>query len=230
MSRTSCLILLSLLLMPGYAETADKRNMTGKPPHASAYDGLLPAGMTPTPASGFHPSQLRGARVALVPSANFNEWARAWERRFDENGEKFKVREERFRGYEYSSNPRNFSERVTQALQPHVGEIFAAADLPEARQAGADYYLVVDGWLGTITRWNMYFHASGSVHLLDGNLQQLISAQGEAKVKYEEPSILQAGSMRQAFADNAERNSAQAIDEMSRQVVSGMQRHLAGSH
>lgn len=141
--------LLSLLLVLGHAQASEKKRLWGKPPYASAYDGLLPVGMTPSPATDFHPSQLHGARVALVPSANFNEWARVWERWHDENGEKFDMKSRgKLEGPRNNSNPRNFSEHVVQVLQPYVGELFIANDLPQARDAGADYYLIVDGWLG----------------------------------------------------------------------------------
>ena len=81
--------------------------------------------------------------------------------------------------------PKNFAERIVQALQPHVGEIFIATDLPQARDAGADFYLVLDGWLGTASGWNTWYRATGGAYLLDGSLRQAFSVQGEAKVKLE---------------------------------------------
>lgn len=228
MSRITILFLSCLFLVVSPAVAKEKNKMAGKAPYASAYDGLLPAGMTPSSAAGFHPSQLRDARVALVPSSNFNEWARVWERWFEEDGEKYKARGENRKNVEYSTNPRYFSEQVIQALQPHVGEVFIAADLVQARDAGADYYMILDGWLGSFTRWNTYLHATGGVTLLNADLQQAFSVRGEAKVKYEEPPLLQSFSP-SAWEDVYAKNAFQAIDEMSRHTISGMQQHLSGS-
>ena len=229
MPRLFATALLSLFFILGHAQAGEKKNMSGKPPHASAYEGLLPAGMKPAPAPDFHPAHLRDARVAIVPSANFNQWARVWQRWFEESGEKFKVREENRRNVEHSTNPRNFSEQVMQALQPHVGQVFVADDLVQARDSGADYYLILDGWLGSFSRWNTYLHATGSVELLDGNLQRALSAHGEAKVKYEEPPLLQSWS-RKAWEEVYAENASQAVDDMTRQVVSTLQLQLSSAH
>ncbi len=234
-SRIFALVLLSLFLMSGHAEAADKKNMAGKPPHASAYDGLLPAGMTPTPAPGFHPSQLRGARVALVPSANFNEWARIWANLYEEGGfenywgvKMFGHKRETFQGYENNSDPRNLAERIVQTLQPHVGEVFIATDLVQARDAGADYYLILDGWLGSFTRWNMWYQATGGVYLLDGALQQVFEATGTGKAELK-MGMLDAYSSRK-MADIQGRVSGEAMEEMLDDVTSTMQRQLAKSY
>ncbi len=227
MSRMIAAALLSLLFTFGQAQASEKKRLWGKPPYASAYDGLLPAGMTPTPAPGLHPSQLRGARVALVPSANFNEWARVWERWHDENGERFDRKSRgKLEGSRNNSNPRNFSEHVVQVLQPYVGELFIANDLPQARDAGADYYLIVDGWLGAplpfeMTCWDTCHRATGSVHLLDSELRLLFIAQGKGK------ATKSSGFFGQKTNEAMEVTMALAIEEMMREVTNGMHGHLS---
>lgn len=219
------------------ADAREKSKMTGKAPYASAYENLLPESMRPAPAKAFHPSELQDARIAVVPSANFNEWARIWEQWFDMEGKNYKRtswgfgggRGDKERGYEHSSNPRNFSDQVILALQPHVGEIVIATDLFQARDAGADYFLILDGWLGTSSGWNTYFHASGGVHLLNAGLEEVFSAQGDARIKYENPPLLKSGSS-EAIGENIEKSSEAAMSEMSRQVLEAMQIHLGRTH
>lgn len=232
MSRTIILILSCLLFAVSPADAREKNKMTGKAPHASVYENLLPAGVEPAPLKDFHPSQLRGARVALVPSANFNEWARIWADLYEEGGfenywgvKLFNHKRETFQGYENNSDPRNLAEQVVQTLQPHVGEVFIAADLVQARDAGADYYLILDGWLGTFTRWNTWYQANGGAYLLDGSLQQVFKAEGTGKAELK-MGMLDAYSSRK-MADIQDKVSGEAMDEMLREVTQAMQRQLA---
>lgn len=241
MSRIIALLLLSLSFLCFPTHAKEKKFLTGKAPHASAYEGLLPAGMTVAPATGFHPSQLQGKRVALVPSANLNEWARVWSRVYEEGGfeshwssrliyRDHEKNRDRHRGYENNTDPRNFTEQVIQALQPHVGEIFVAEDLPHARDAGADYYLILDGWFGLYnTVWNSWFHTHGGVYLLDEALRQAFSVHGEAKEKYETPSLMKSWSPN-AYAEIMDRQSGKITREMTDKVISDMQRQLIRSH
>lgn len=235
MSRIAILLLSCLFLFISPVAAKEKRTMTGKAPYASAYENLLPEGMQPAPVKDFHPSQLRSARVALVPSANFNEWARIWANLYEEGGfenywgvKMFGHKRETFQGYENNSDPRNLAERIVQTLQPHVGEVFIATDLVQARDAGADYYLILDGWLGSFTRWNMWYQATGGVYLLDGALQQVFEATGTGKAELK-MGMLDAYSSRK-MADIQGRVSGEAMEEMLNDVTSAMQRQLAKNY
>lgn len=218
-----------LMTISGDAFAKERRHMSGKPPFADAYAGLLPTGMQPQPLQDFRPAQLRQARVALVPSANFNEWARIWASWYEEGGfenhwsvRMFGQSRETHSGYEHNSNPRRLAEQVVLALEPHVGEVVVARDLAHAIEEGADYFLVLDGWLGTYTRvMSGGFSASGGVYLLDRGLGEAFRVQAESREK-------RSSGLFDSPSQENDRASAQVTGDLIGAITSGMRRHLSG--
>lgn len=156
----------------------------GRAPYDSPYTGLLPADFQLQPAAAIDLEHLRQSKVVLVPSGNYNEYARLWAEYFEEGGlerdwlQTFATgatrRREQLDGTIQNSDPRLFASRFADALRPYVREIGVAADLPEARAQGADYYLIVDAWLGADA---LKYRVAGGAYLLDSQLNSVITAQ-----------------------------------------------------
>lgn len=156
----------------------------GRAPYDSPYAGLLPNDFALQTAPSFDAADLRQSKVVLIPSSNYNEYARLWSEYYEQGGLErdwlqtlgtgADRRREQLDGTIQNSDPRLFASRLTDALRPYVREIGVAADLPTARAQGADYYLIIDAWLGADA---FKYRIAGGAYLLDGRLNSVISAQ-----------------------------------------------------
>jgi hypothetical protein len=187
----ACLFALAAHAAPagGDAVPKPKHRLGGKPPYATPYAGLLPDGFQVQPAPPVDAAQLARSKVVMVPSSNFNAYSEGWAYYYEKGGfeKNWAVRligatREGHAGIEDNSDPRMFATRVSDALRPRVRELGAAADLREARAQGADYFLVVDAWLGT-SHMGGHFVISGGAYLLDDQLRQVFAASGAGDAK-----------------------------------------------
>lgn len=192
------LVVLSLLFAPvalasptgSDAPAKPKYRPVGKPPFATPYVGLLPDGFQVRPAPPIDAAQLARGNVVMVPSSNFNAYSETWSYYYGKGGG-FKsnwagkllgATREHEVGIEENSDPRTFATRVSDALRPHVREIGVAADLQQGRTQGADYFLIVDAWLGT-SHMNGHIVISGGVYLFDSQLRLVFATSGAGDAK-----------------------------------------------
>lgn len=176
--------LLTLFAASAASAQETRARLFGSAPYDSPYAGLLPDDFQLQPAPSIDLAHLRQSKVVLVPSGNYNEYARVWSAYFEQGGlerdwlQTFAAgadgRRDQLDGTIQNSDPRLFASRLIDALRPYVREIGAAADLPTARAQGADYYLIVDTWL---SGGPMKLRIAGGAYLLDGRLNSVISAQ-----------------------------------------------------
>jgi hypothetical protein len=183
LSAVAALIMALALATPAAAQQC----MCGRPPERNVYAGLLATDFTPDDASAsFNPASLSGAKVAVIASANFNEYSRRWNHWYGEgNIENYwayrsnRLTRDDIRGYEQNTDPRAFADQLITLIEPHVGEVFSAPDLQQAREQGATYYLVADAWFGTTNAMNTGFKTWAGVYLLDSSLQLVFSANAD---------------------------------------------------
>lgn len=160
-------------------QRASACSLTGHPPQENVYAGLLPNGQTPADASSsFDPASLRGATVAIIPSANYNEYAARWAYWFaDGNIENYwafqaaGASRDSLRSFEHNTDPRHFADRLVQMFEPYVTRVIVATDIAAAHEQGATYFLVVDAWQGTPNHWNSQYQTWAGAYLLDSSLQ-----------------------------------------------------------
>lgn len=178
---------LAMLLMLFAASAASaqetRARFYGQAPYDSPYAGLLPDDFQ-LQTGTLDVAHLRQGKVVLIPSGNYNEYARLWSAYYEQGGlerdwlQTFAAgadgRRDQLDGMIQNSDPRLFASRLIDALRPYVREIGTAADLPTARAEGADYYLIVDTWL---SGGPMRLRVAGGAYLLDGRLNSVISAQ-----------------------------------------------------
>jgi|CXWL01.1.fsa_nt_gi hypothetical protein len=172
-----------------FATAADAQRLGGRVPHPNAYSGLLPEGFQLTAAPALDVEHLRRSKVVLVPSSNFNDYARLWVEYYEGGGfernwavQLLNVQREQVVGQQQNSDPRAFADRFAEALRPHVGELAVAEDLPSAREQGADYYLILDAWLSAPGQGSR-FRVAGGAHLLDGSLRHVMSLEGTGEAR-----------------------------------------------
>lgn len=161
-----------------------RARLYGSAPYDSPYAGLLPDDFQLQSAPSIDTAHLRQSKVVLIPSSNYNEYARLWSEYYEQGGlesdwlQTFATganrRREQLDGTIQNSDPRLFASRLVDALRPYVREISTAPDLPTARADGADYYLIVDTWL---SGGALKVRIAGGAYLLDGRLNSVISAQ-----------------------------------------------------
>ena len=174
-----------LMLFTASAASAQetRARFYGRAPYDSPYAGLLPDDFQ-LQTGTLDVAHLRQGKVVLIPSGNYNEYARLWSAYYEQGGlerdwlQTFATggerRREQLDGTIQNSDPRLFASRLSDALRPYVREIGTAADLPTARAEGADYYLIVDT---SLSGGAMRLRVAGGAYLLDGRLNSVISAQ-----------------------------------------------------
>ncbi|GAM96966.1 hypothetical protein U91I_00587 [alpha proteobacterium U9-1i] len=178
-------VTLALIVAP----TADAQRLGRRAPHATPYSGLLPENVQLDPAPPLDVEHLRRSKVVLVPSSNFNDYARLWVEYYEGGGfernwavQLLNVQREQVAGQQQNSDPRAFADRFAEALRPHVGELAVAEDLPSAREQGGDYYLILDAWLSAPGQGSR-FRVAGGAHLLDGSLRHVFSLEGAGEAR-----------------------------------------------
>lgn len=163
-----------------------------QPTDHPVFEGLLPEGFTVQEAP-LDPATFAGRKLVLVPSANFNAFTDTWARAYDPERRNWAMVVMGFDADDMNSSraasdPRSFSDRVAAALQPYFGSVEAAPDLATAREMGADYYAVIDLW-GAFSPMGGRYRTHGGVHLLDGQLRQILVATGRGDVRRQEGSV-----------------------------------------
>jgi hypothetical protein len=198
------------------------------------YEGLLPADFQMAEApQPMDRAAFRGAKIVIVPSANFNDYADTWQQRFDPeaiNGRwtaGLGIRSENLEGQRQAADPRLFSDAVITAVSPHFREVAVAQDLISAREAGAQYYLVVDYW-AAFSRWGGRYRSHGGVHLLDSQFRHVLSATGEGDVRREEGNIFEfyGGGGMQSLLNADARTYANGLNATMNPVIEGLRRQL----
>lgn len=182
------------VIAAGSEPASAQQCLCGRPPEQNVYEGLLADGFTAVDASAaFSPASLNGANLAIIPSANFNEYSRRWAHWYGDgegqgNIERYwayrlnNLDRDTTRNFELNTDPRGFADQLVALIEPHVGEVIVAADFQEARQQGATYYLVVDAWLGTPNFMNSSWKTWAGAYLLDGELQRVFAASADHQV------------------------------------------------
>lgn len=187
------------------------------------YEGLLPEGFQIQQAP-LDRAALAGRKLVMVPSANFNQYTETWIRGYDPENRNFA---QSLMGFDaadmesqrVASDPRSFSDRVTETLRPYFSAIEVAPDLATARERGADYYAVVDLW-GAFSPMGGRYRTHGGVHLLDGQLRQVLSVTAVGDVRRHEPSMFE--SLRTGFRavlDATGQTMADGIDATATPVL-----------
>jgi hypothetical protein len=186
----AALVVVSTWITPASAQQC----LCGRPPERNVYDGLLAEDFTPVDASAaFNPTSLNGAKLAIIASANFNEYARRWVHWYGEgegqgNIERYwayrlnSLDRDTTRPFEQNTDPRGFADQLVALLEPHVAEVIVAPDFQQAREQGATYYLVVDVWLGTPNFMNSSWKTWAGAYLLDSSLQRVFESSAEQQV------------------------------------------------
>ena len=146
--RANLTIIAAILVFSVWSTPAEaeRRCLCGRPPTENVYEGLLAADFTPVDASAqFQPSALRDAKLAVISSSNFNEYARRWAYWYDEDNidrywafQLFGQTRDNTREYEENTDPRRFGERLVVLLEPYVDQVVIAPDLQQAREQGYD--------------------------------------------------------------------------------------------
>lgn len=176
------------------APASAQQCLCGRPPERNVYEGLLAEDFIPVDASAaFNPAMLSGAKLAVIPSANFNEYARRWAHWYgDGEGEgniehywayRLNSLDRQTTGsFELNTDPRGFADQLVALIEPHVGEVVVARDFRDAREQGATFYLVVDVWLGTPNFMNGSWKTWAGAYLLDGSLQRVFESTADRQV------------------------------------------------
>lgn len=191
--RANLTIIAAILVFSVWSTPAEaeRRCLCGRPPTENVYEGLLAADFTPVDASAqFQPSALRDAKLAVISSSNFNEYARRWAYWYDEDNidrywafQLFGQTRDNTREYEENTDPRRFGERLVVLLEPYVDQVVIAPDLQQAREQGATYFLVLDAWTGTNNRNNDRWKTWAGIHILDASLQRVFEATAEQEAR-----------------------------------------------
>jgi hypothetical protein len=171
------------------APAAEAQRLGRRAPHPTPYSGLLPDDFQLSPAPALDVEHLRHSKVVLIPSSNFNDYARLWSEYYEDGGFErnwavrlLNVQREQVAGQQQNSDPRAFADRFADALRAHVGELAIAANLPEAREQGGEYYLILDAWLSAPGQGSR-FRVAGGAHLLDGSLRHVFSLEGAGEAR-----------------------------------------------
>lgn len=151
------------------------------------------------------PGLLRHQRVAIVASANLETYTRQWVDYYERGGAErqqqsmqslmqalgqnqatqgmaagiqqgLAVTQQHGGVTRQSTDPRNVTDAAVLLLSPYFESVSAASDLASARESGADVIAVVDYYC----RWHppgvgSRFEAYGGIHLLDADLNLLLS-------------------------------------------------------
>ncbi len=139
------------------------------------YEGLLPSGVTPKAAP--LPADFKTAKLAVVSSANFNRYVMIWN--------KASGRTKAFSllggiGLGEALGPDNVTAKLLPLVTPHFSSAFAASDLADARDKGADYILVVDYWCSAINGGQRLKTRAG-VYLLNAQLDEVLALHNESE-------------------------------------------------
>jgi|CXWL01.1.fsa_nt_gi hypothetical protein len=170
---------------------AQRNCLCGRPPNENPLFGLLPDDFTAVDATAaFESATLNGATLALIPSANFNEYSRRWVHWFEDDAIErnwayrlMGMSREDTAEYEHNTDPRRFADQLAEAVRPHVRDIVVSADFHQARAQGATFFLVVDAWMGTPNWMNEKEKTWAGAYLFDGSLQRLFLAQDDHEVR-----------------------------------------------
>lgn len=124
-------------------------------------------------------------------------------------------------GMRQATDPRNLSDRVTEALRPHFKSLSTATDFASATESGARYIVLIDYHAkggGTV-------EASGGAYFLDHTLQRMFVALGTAKVKAEGQGLMSGPA---AMIKGQQQALTDAITKTADQIVEGIAAKLGG--
>jgi hypothetical protein len=139
----------------------------------NVYEGLLPAGAEQQSAS-LDRSALPQGRVAIIPSINFETHVRIWQEQHDQAvaGRSSTWRGEGGLAALESNDPRHFSDEVLAVVRPYFADAIIAQDLVEARERGADYFVIVDYFMRGSA---LNLRPVGGVRMLNASLEEVVS-------------------------------------------------------
>jgi hypothetical protein len=139
-------------------------------------------------ATPFAAEALRGRKVVLIASADFNWYAEDWNRTWGEGGRADTcvlcrlnpdavAGRQSFTSLQVATDPVTIAGSVAAALQPYVGEIVTAPDFNAAREMGGEYYVVIEYWAAH-SPWGGRYRAHGGFQILNGNLERVFDGMG----------------------------------------------------
>lgn len=125
-------------------------------------------------------------------------------------------------GMRQATDPRNLSDRVTEALRPHFKSIGTATDFATAIESGARYIVLIDYFV----KGGGSIEASGGVYLFDHELQRMFVVLGTAKVKAEGGGLLSSPA---AMIKGQQQALTDAVTKTADQIVEGIAAKLGPS-
>ncbi len=178
--------------------------------HKSVYDGLLPIGVQPRDTGQALPLEgLKSRKVAVVLSANFEDYVAMWVNHFERGGAQDRkalvsdigtalaaagplasvgaglsgaggLFDSAIQSSRQASDPRRVIDRLYRGLQRYFGEVKVATDLGDARAQRVDYMALADLHF-TSNAWGNAFLFKGGVHLLDSSVRRVFAVDVSAE-------------------------------------------------
>jgi hypothetical protein len=160
-----------------------------QPPNRTLYEGLLASDFVVQDNSATLTAEpLRGRKVVLIASADFNWYAEDWNRTWGEGGRADRcilcrlnsdgvAGRQGFTSVQVATDPVTIAGSVAAALQPYVGEIVTAPDFNAAREMGGEYYVIIEYWAAH-SPWGGRYRAHGGFQILNSNLERVFDGMG----------------------------------------------------